>query len=63
MEKAKKGSFMSAQHASENVPDPTDNNSNIKRVPVHYEQTYSFYKNFDDLHRRIAYLKSVKNLK
>ena len=36
-EKGKKGSFMSAQHASENVPDPTDNNSNIKRVPVHYE--------------------------
>ena len=42
MKKAKKGSFMSAQHASENVPDPTDNNSNIKRVPVHYEQTNPF---------------------
>ena len=33
---------MSAQHASENFPDPTDNNSNIKRAPVHYEQTNPF---------------------
>ena len=33
---------MSAQHASENVPNPTDNNSIIKRVPVHYEQTNPF---------------------
>ena len=27
------------------------------------KQTHSFYKNFDDLQSRIAYLKSVKNLK
>ena len=33
---------MSAHYASENVPDPTDNSSNIKRVPVHYEQTNPF---------------------
>ena len=33
---------MSAQHASENVSDPTDNNLNIKRVPAHYEQTNPF---------------------
>ena len=26
------------QRASENVPDPTDNNLNIKRAPSHYEQ-------------------------
>ena len=32
---------MRAQHASENVPDPTNNNS--------------FYKKFDDLQNRIAY--------
>ena len=40
--KAKKRSIMSAQHASENVSDPTDNNLNIKRVPAHYEQTNPF---------------------
>ena len=33
---------MSAQHASENVPDQTNNNSNIKIVPVQYEQTNPF---------------------
>ena len=33
---------MSAQHASENVPDPIDNNLNRKREPVHYEQTNPF---------------------
>ena len=33
---------MSAQHASENVPDSTDNNLTIKRVPVYYEQTNLF---------------------
>ena len=33
---------MSAKHTSENVPDPNDNNSNIKRVPVHYELTNPF---------------------
>ena len=27
------------------------------------KQTHSFYKKFDDLQNRIAYLKSVKNLK
>ena len=27
------------------------------------KQTHSFYKNFDDLQSRIAYLKSVKNFK
>ena len=34
--------MISAQPASENVLDPTDNNSNIKRVPVHYEQKKPF---------------------
>ena len=33
---------MSAQHASENVPGPTNNNSNIKPVSIHYEQTNPF---------------------
>ena len=33
---------MSARHASKNVPDPTDNNSNIKWVSVHYEQINPF---------------------
>ena len=28
-----------------------------------HEQTHSFYKKFNDLQSRIAYLKSVKNLK
>ena len=32
---------MDAQNTSENVPDPTNNNSNIKRVPFSYEQTNS----------------------
>ena len=27
------------------------------------KQTHSFYKNLDDLQSRIAYLKSIKNLK
>ena len=43
---------MSAQHASEKVPDLTDNNLNIKRVPVILNKTHSFYKNFDDLQSR-----------
>ena len=44
--------------------DPTDNNSNIKRAPGHYEQKNPFilYK-VDDLQSRIANLKSVENLK
>ena len=41
-EKSKKRGIMSAQHASENVQDPTDSNLNIKRVPVYYEQTNPF---------------------
>ena len=34
--------MISAQPASENVLDPTDKNSDIKRVPVHYEQKKPF---------------------
>ena len=65
MKKVKKRSFISSQHASRNVLDPTDNNSNIKTecLPIMIKQTHSFYKKFDDLGSRIAYLKSVKNLK
>ena len=42
MKQKKKRSIISAQHASENVPDPTDNNSNIKRAPAYYEQKNPF---------------------
>ena len=42
MYQTKKRSIISALHASENVPDPTDNNSNIKREPAYYEQKSSF---------------------
>ena len=54
-----------AQHPSENVPDPTDNNMNIKRAPAHYEQKnhIHFKENFDDLQSRIANLKSIENFK
>ena len=37
-----KRSIISAQPASKNVLDPTDNSSNIKRVPAHYEQINPF---------------------
>ena len=53
--KNKKRSLISAQHASENLPDPTDNNSSIKIPSAHYEQkTHSFYKTFYGLWSRIA---------
>ena len=42
MNQTKKRSIISALHASENFPDPTDNNSNIKREPAYYEQKSSF---------------------
>ena len=62
--KKQKRSFISAQHASENVPDPTNNNSNLERAPVHYEaKNHLLYKNFDNLQSRSANLKSVENLK
>ena len=64
MKQTKNRSIISAQHASENVPNPTDNKSNIKRAPAHYEQkNHSFYTNFDDLQTRITNLKSLENLK
>ena len=64
MKMARKRSFISAQLASENVPHPTDNNLNIKKcLTIVNKQTRSFYKNFDDLQGRTAYLKSVKKLK
>ena len=34
--------MISAQPASENVLDPADKNSDIKRVPGHYEQKKPF---------------------
>ena len=42
MKKANKRSFISAQNALENVPELTDNNSNIKGVSAHHEQTNPF---------------------
>ena len=36
--KKKKGEIISVQHALENVPDPTNNNLNIKSAPAHYQQ-------------------------
>ena len=42
MNQNKKGAIISVQHAPGKVPDPTNNNSNIKSAPAHYEQKNSF---------------------
>ena len=63
-ESNRKRSIISAQHASEKVPKPTDNNWSIKKASAHCEQkTHLFYTNFDELQSRITNLKSVGNLK
>ena len=42
MKQTKTRSIINALHASENFPDPTDNNSNIAWELAYYEQKSSF---------------------